>query len=459
MNEIRLLLVEDDESLCRTLEAHLSDIGYTVSSAADGETALGNIASFGPDIVITDVQMPGMNGFELLQVLRKRQPDVDVIVFTGYADVQGAIDAIKQGAYDYLVKPVDLDDIENVLERCVADRAGRELRSTANAASSDPPLSRGRIVGRHPAMMEVYKTIGSVSSSRAPVLLSGETGTGKELVARTIHENSPFSDEPFVAVNCAALPETLLESELFGHVRGAFTGAVADRRGRFEVAGKGTVFLDEIGDTSLAFQAKLLRVLQEREFYAVGGEVPRTTEARVVAATHRPLRKLVDEGTFREDLFFRLQVIELHVPPLRERRSDIPLLVRHILAKAAVEISGPLPVVPYEVMMELIRRDWPGNVRELENVLTRGVVLCRGGTLSLEDVGGPTAADAPTVAEGLDQKGSSSGSGELSLDAIEKEHVRYTLLATDGNKSAAARLLKVSRPRLDRIIARHDLAS
>jgi DNA-binding NtrC family response regulator len=458
MNGIRLLLVEDDESLCRTLEAHLSDIGYTVSSAADGEAALGQIASFGPDIVITDVQMPGMSGFELLEVLRKRQPDVDVIVFTGYADVQGAIDAIKQGAYDYLVKPVDLDDIENVLERCVGDRAGRELRATANAAP-DPPLPRGRMVGRHSAMMEVYKTIGAVSSSRAPVLVSGETGTGKELVARTIHENSPFAGEPFVAVNCAALPETLLESELFGHVRGAFTGAVADRRGRFELAGKGTVFLDEIGDTSLAFQAKLLRVLQEREFYAVGGEVPRSTEARVVAASHRPLRQLVQEGAFREDLFFRLQVIELHVPPLRERRSDIPLLVRHILAKAAVEISGPLPVVPYEVMMELIRRDWPGNVRELENVLTRGVVLCRGGTLSIDDVGGPSPADARPTEAATQQDRLASGTGEMSLDAIEKEHVRYTLLATDGNKSAAARLLKVSRPRLDRIIARHDLAS
>jgi two-component system response regulator AtoC len=200
-------------------------------------------------------------------------------------------------------------------------------------------------------------------------------------------------------------------------------------------------------------------VLQEREFYAVGGEVPRSTEARVVAASHRPLRQLVQEGAFREDLFFRLQVIELHVPPLRERRSDIPLLVRHILAKAAVEISGPLPVVPYEVMMELIRRDWPGNVRELENVLTRGVVLCRGGTLSIDDVGGPSSADARPTEAATQQDRLASGTGEMSLDAIEKEHVRYTLLATDGNKSAAARLLKVSRPRLDRIIARHDLAS
>ncbi len=246
----------------------------------------------------------------------------------------------------------------------------------------------GGLVGRHPAMLAVYKTIGAVSATRAAVLLQGETGTGKELIARTIHENSAEAGHPFIGVNCAAVPETLLESTLFGHVRGAFTGASADRRGPFELAGRGTIFLDEIGDTSLALQAKLLRVLEEREFYPVGSEQPRRTEARVIAATNRDLEEMVREGEFREDLSFRLRVIEIRVPPLRERRPDIPLLVRHILAKAASELGRQAPGVSREVMAHLLARDWPGNVREMENALTRAMVMSRGTTLSLHDVEG-----------------------------------------------------------------------
>jgi DNA-binding NtrC family response regulator len=259
-------------------------------------------------------------------------------------------------------------------------------------------------------------------------------------------------------VNCAAVPESLLESELFGHVRGAFTGATSDRMGRFEIAGDGTVFLDEIGDTTLAFQSKLLRILQEREFYRVGGEELRRTRARVIAATHQPLEELVREGRFREDLYFRLQVVEVRVPSLRERRSDIPLLVSHLLAKAGKELGRLVPVVPPPVLADLARRDWPGNVRELENVLTRAVALCRGPGLSLRDVGSPRGDDASPVLGAPEQR--ASGASEPSddtLEGIERRYVQQVLMRTGGNKSAAARILDISRPRLDRMIDRHHL--
>jgi DNA-binding NtrC family response regulator len=458
LSQERILLVEDDESHRRTLDRHMSASGYSVLAVESAEAALNRIHDFQPDIIVTDVQMDGMDGFELLRRVRETLPDVDVVVITGYAGVQGAIDAMKDGAYDYLVKPLDLDQLDEVLERCIVERQapeGTTLRGEADAL----PASVGGLVGRHPAMMEVFKRIGTVAASRAAVLIQGETGTGKELIARTIHANSAYSDEPFVAVNCAAVPENLLESELFGHVKGAFTGATSDRLGRFELAGDGTIFLDEIGDTTLAFQSKLLRVLQEREFYPVGGEELRRTRARVVAATHQSLKEHVRDGSFREDLYFRLQVIEIHVPPLRERRSDIPLLVRHILAKASADLERPVPALPPEVMAELLSRDWTGNVRELENTLTRAIVLCRGPSLSMRDIGGRSGEEGVERAmRPLDSDISDDeGDDDLSLDAMERRYVQQVLLKTGGNKSAAARILEISRPRLDRMIDRHRL--
>jgi DNA-binding NtrC family response regulator len=454
----RLLIVDDDEFIRRSLAPHLRDLGYEVEEADSGESALNRLSEFDPEILLTDVQMPGMSGFDLLKRVRESRPDLPVVIFTGYADVQGAIDAIKDGAYDYLLKPLDLDEIEGVIERCLRDRAAAEEPESGDEDAQEPP---GGLVGRHPSMMAVYKTIGAVSRSRAPVLIQGETGTGKELIARVIHQNSLESGAPFIAVNCAAVPETLLESELFGHVRGAFTGATADRRGPFELAGSGTIFLDEIGDTSLALQSKLLRVLEEREFYPVGSESPRYTEARVTAATHRPLEEMVKSGSFREDLFFRLKVIEISVPPLRERRSDIPLLVKHILSKAASETERPMPTVPPEVMATLLSREWPGNVRELENVLTRAVVFCRGPALSLRELDASAEPNSTMSAEpgGLSAShgDNSEDPGEQSLAKIESRHVQEILVRTGGNKSAAARLLKISRPTLNRIVKEHGL--
>ena len=456
MSTERILLVEDDESHRRTLERHLKSSGYEVLAVDSAESALNRLANFAPGIVVTDVKMGDMSGFDLLRRLRESLPDVDVVIITGYAGVQGAVEAMKDGAYDYLVKPLDLDEADQVLARCVAERIARQ--GATSQEMDDEPVVPGGLVGRHPAILEVYKTVGTVTTSRAAVLIQGETGTGKELIARIIHEHSVYTDEPFIAVDCAAVPESLLESELFGHVKGSFTGASADRMGRFELAGQGTIFLDEIGDTTLAFQSKLLRVLQEREFYPVGAEELRRTEARVITATHRPLMALVREGTFREDLFFRLQVIEIHVPPLRERRSDIPLLVRHILAKTAAELERPTPAVPPDVMAELINRDWPGNVRELENALTRALVLNRGATLSLRepDVSPPDGNSEESVETDI-LSIDSSGAAETSLESVERRYVQQVLLKTGGNKSAAARILNISRPRLDRMIDRHRL--
>jgi DNA-binding NtrC family response regulator len=300
------MIVDDDEAHRATLQRYIASLGHRVIAASNGEEALSRFSGASPDIVLTDVKMPGMDGFDLLRRVKESSPATDVIMLTGYASMQAAIDAIRDGAFDFLLKPLDLDHVEEVMGRCIAERAGRS--EVLWPGDPELPESPGEeIVGRHPKTLEVYKTIGALSTGTAPVLLTGETGTGKELVARSIHRNSRRSDEPFVAVNCAALTETLLESELFGHVKGAFTGAATDRRGLFELAGSGTILLDEIGDTSVTLQAKLLRVLQGKEFYPVGSDRVHRTNARVIAATNRDLSRLVSEGDFREDLFFRLR--------------------------------------------------------------------------------------------------------------------------------------------------------
>jgi transcriptional regulator with GAF, ATPase, and Fis domain len=293
-------------------------------------------------------------------------------------------------------------------------------------------------------MVQIFKLVGQVSSTRTNVVIRGDSGTGKELIARSIHDASPWSDEPFVAVNCTALPTTLLESELFGHVRGSFTGATSDRKGRFAIAGHGTIFLDEIGDTPPEFQAKLLRVLQEHEYYPVGAEKPERTEARVIAATHRDLEKLVATGQFREDLYYRLRVVEIRVPPLRERMGDVPLLAEYLLRKAAVATgSRPLHLAP-ETGEALMSHDWPGNVRELENMLTRAAVLATGDVIRPEhiEVGAAVDAGPPRL---------------ISLEEMEREHVARVLEATGGHKSRTAEILGISRPRLDRMIERYGL--
>ncbi len=446
-----ILIVDDDPHLRVTFEFHLARSGYAVQTADSAEQALNMVAQVNPDVIITDLQMQGMSGLDLLQRVKKDRDDIDVIVITGYESMQTTVDAVRDGAYDYLVKPLDIDQLDVVLHRCFRDRASRVRASRAKGEQSED--AGQLVVGHSRQMIEIYKTVGMLSGTRAPVLIRGETGTGKELVARAIHDNSTQASEPFIAVNCTALTESLLESELFGHTRGAFTGAVADRRGRFALAGAGTIFLDEIGDTSPAFQAKLLRVLQEREFYPVGGEKPMRTEARVIAATHRNVEEMIPAGDFREDLYFRLRVVEITVPPLRERREDIPVLVRHLLAKASRELGKEVSVIPDEVMRVLRAHHWPGNVRELENAIMRAAVLSHGGSLSLDNL----SLGRENGAEPATQGGSATEPGDLSLDAMEGAHVQRVLNRTGGNKRQTAQILGVSRPRLDRLIEKHEL--
>jgi len=444
----RILVVDDDSSIRRTFAHHLADGGHEVSVAPDATSALAQIGALDPALVITDVRMPGMTGLELLARVKESRPDIDVVVMTAHEDMRTAINAMKAGAYDYLVKPLDLDHIDLVVERCLRDRSLRVRAQQLSEAAAEP-FSLDRIVGRHPAMITTYKLIGQVAGTRTPVLVRGETGTGKELVARAIHYHSDAADQPFVALNCAAVTETLLESELFGHTRGAFTGAMSDRKGRFELAGRGTLFLDEIGDTSPAFQTKLLRVLQEHEYSPVGSERVRRTEARVIAATNRDLEDAVRSGRFREDLYYRLRVVEIRVPSLRERREDVALLAEHFVARMTREQHTSQVVISLQATRALAAYGWPGNVRELENTMARALVLARGGVIGVEHLSlGVATVGAANEGDAL---------ADESLEAMERLHVTRILRLSAWNKRQAAQRLGVSRPTLDRMIEKYGI--
>ncbi len=438
-----VLVVDDDPRIRTSLVSALQGGGMTIRAADSAESALAALGEEPTEVVLTDVKMPGMSGLDLLRMLKDRSPDLDVILMTAYDDLPTVAEAMREGAADFLVKPLDLHQLRSVLDRIFEDRQARK-RIKVDKVDSEQRGAADRLVGRDPQMVQIFKLVGQVSSTRTNVVIRGDSGTGKELIARSIHDASPWSDEPFVAVNCTALPTTLLESELFGHLRGSFTGATSDRKGRFAIAGHGTIFLDEIGDTPSEFQAKLLRVLQEHEYYPVGAEKPERTEARVIAATHRDLEKLVATGQFREDLYYRLRVVEIRVPPLRERMGDVPLLAEYLLRKAAVATgSRPLHLAP-ETGEALMSHDWPGNVRELENMLTRAAVLATGDVIRPEhiEVGAAVDAGPPRL---------------ISLEEMEREHVARVLEATGGHKSRTAEILGISRPRLDRMIERYGL--
>ena len=365
---------------------------------------------------------------------------------TAFDDMPTVVAGMREGAVEFLVKPLELHALRRVLDGVFEDRRLRTRRESRpeDALVSVPGGFPGTLVGHDPKMVEVFKRIGQAACSRTTVLIRGETGTGKELIARAIHSSSAESDAPFVAVNCAALPATLLESELFGHVRGAFTGATGDRRGRFALAGRGTIFLDEIGDTTVDLQAKLLRVLQEREFYPVGAEHPERTAARVITATHQNLEALVAAGTFRPDLYYRLRVLDIEVPPLRERLSDVPQLAQHLTRRASRSVGRKAPVLSQEALDVLVTQNWPGNVRELENCLTRAVVLASGDVIRAEHI------TIGNVAAGR-------AAAPLTLEALERTHVEHTLAALDGHKAKTARVLGISRPRLDRLLRKYGL--
>jgi two-component system, NtrC family, response regulator AtoC len=438
-----VLIVDDDPTIRASLADALIADGTQVLVADSGASALAMMEHAAPDVVLSDVRMDDIDGLALLRTLRERTPNVDIVLMTAYDDMPTVVAAMRDGAAEFLTKPLDLHDVRAVLRRVFEDRRSR--RRAKVAAAEEPGVLLEGLVGRTPQMIAIYKLIGHAASTRATVLIRGESGTGKELVARAIHANAADAKEPFVAVNCAALPTTLLESELFGHVRGAFTGAIATQRGRFAQAGRGTIFLDEIGDTSLEFQSKLLRVLQDREFQPVGAERAEKTEARVVAATHQDLEQLATERRFREDLYYRLRVVEIVIPPLRDRPADVPLLADQMMRRASGAIGAAVPVLSAEALEKLTQHTWPGNVRELENCLMRAVVLAGGNVVRPEHLS-------------IASPRRDAGARVAPLDDVEREHVARALAETGGHKTKAAELLGVSRPRLNRLIDKYGLS-
>ncbi|MFO8174130.1 MAG: sigma-54-dependent transcriptional regulator [Gemmatimonadota bacterium] len=471
----KIMVVDDDPDHLGVVATILEETGFEVARAGDAEEALSRIHAFQPSLVLTDLRLPGMDGVQLLERVREGMEDVEVIVMTGHEDMTSAIGAMRAGAFDYVVKPIEISHLQDLVARCLRER-GLNLKARERAsdlAGDGEKEGEGTVViGRDPRLIELFKMIGVLARNRATVLVRGETGTGKEVMARAIHAHSLHASEPFIAVNCTALSDTLLESELFGHVKGAFTGAVSGRKGYFELAGTGTIFLDEIGDTTLDFQTKLLRVLQDRTFFPVGGEQIRKTEARIIAATHQDLEGLVEEGGFREDLYFRLRVVEMVVPPLRERRGDIPDLARHLLKRIRRETRQEVRDISPEAMEALGSYDWPGNVRELENALTRASILARGSTLGPEhlrlgsdrpglnedDAGGPGYAPGRAAGEAVFSLAEGDGP-DWTLDGAIGRQVLRVLKHTGWNKSEAARLLEISRSRLARIVEKFDLES
>jgi two-component system response regulator AtoC len=435
----RVLIVDDDESLRDSLALVLGAEGFEVAAAADGERALSQLDEAAPDIVLCDLRMPGIGGLDLVPELVRRRPDATVILMSAWASDELALEAMRRGAYDYLAKPFQPSEallaIRKAQERERLRRESRLLRREVERTIGERP-----IVAASPVMIEVLETIERVAEFKATVLLTGESGTGKEVLARALHAQSPRRDEAFVAVNCGAIPESLLESELFGHAKGAFTGADRARRGLFLEADGGTLFLDEVGELPPALQVKLLRVLQEEEVRPLGESKSRQVDVRVIAATARELEAEVAAGRFREDLFYRLNVMRVHIPALRDRRQDVPLLVDHFLERFRKALGRPVRAIADDALERLVAHPWPGNVRELENVIERAVILARGDRVTLQEL--PTGVVHP------DPAADPAAAGDLSLRrarrAAEIEAIRAALRATAGNRTHAARVLEIS---------------
>jgi two-component system response regulator HydG len=447
INKQHTVLVVDDDSAHRTmLNTLINGWGYAVSEADDGSTAVDKIKETAFDLVLMDVRMVKVSGLEALEAIKSVNPAIPVIIMTAYSSVETAVEALKQGAHDYLTKPLDFDKLRLTIERAMEHNRLKEenrlLRQTLGQQ-----FDSQNIIGKSPAMLKLLETVAQVAASEATVLISGESGTGKELIAGAIHYNSLRKEGPFVKINCAAITETLLESELFGHEKGAFTGADRRKDGRFSQAHGGTLLLDEVSEMSLMMQVKLLRVLQERELCRVGGEDTIQVDVRVIAATNKDLLKQIKDGAFREDLYYRLNVVELKVPPLSARREDIPLLAQHFLEKFSVKNRKKVKGFTPTAMDNLIRYEWPGNVRELMNAVERGVVLAQMDYLDVSDF--PFMKET-TVTIDPDASDSTMHAikGDMPLEEVEKAAILSTLEATGGNKSEAARRLGITRKTL-----------
>ncbi len=447
MPEGKVLIVDDEESMCQFLSIMLRKEGYDVKTTTSGQDAIRMVSCGSFEVLITDIRMPDIDGLDVLAGVKQADPSVPVIILTAYASQETAIEAVNRGAFYYLTKQAKNDEIKLVVRKALEDRRlrnenrllKRELRLRHNSKT---------IIGKSTCIQEVFRMVHRVAPADSTVLIHGESGTGKELIAREVHYSSHRSNDAFVAINCGALPETLLESELFGHVRGSFTGAIKDKEGLFAVAHGGTILLDEVGECSPAIQVKLLRVLQEREIIPVGGTRPISVDVRLVAATNADLEQMVQDGTFRADLFYRLNVIPIHLPPLRDRRDDIPLLVDHFLG--ALDVKGQKTMTP-EALDLLVKYDWPGNVRELENIVERMVILQEGNSLEVDDV----PPRLRTRWEGSDKD--EPDVSNMSLEDLEKRHLLRVLNETGWQKRKASSILGINTSTLYRKLQRYGI--
>jgi two-component system NtrC family response regulator len=452
MKPRNILVVDDDESLRRITQLQLEEAGYKVLTASNGTEALGLIEEETPELVITDLKMPGLSGLELLKKIRQSYPQTTVLMITAFGTVQTAVEAMKAGAYDYITKPMDYEELVLVVNRAMErQELLEEVRSLR--LNLDEKYGFESIIGRSTVLLHVLEIASRVAQRDSTVLIRGETGTGKELLAKAIHQNSRRKDQAFVTINCGAIPKDLLESELFGHAKGSFTGAFAHKRGKVETADGGTLFLDEIGELPLELQVKLLRLIQHGEVEKVGATNPVTVDVRIIAATHRNLQNLIEDGTFREDLFYRLAVIPLEIPPLRERLEDIPELLQHLFVKAKQKHALPNLRLPPALMGYFCGYRWPGNVRELENVIERLVVLSVGDEITLDDLpellrrekSGNEVLQLELPAQGI------------SLDAVEKELIEKALRRFDWNQTKTASFLDISRRTLIYRMEKHGI--
>ncbi len=439
-----ILIIDDDLLIRKTLLSNFSKEGFEVLLAENGEEGLRKYKQNLPDFVMLDIRLPDMDGIDVLMQIKDKNKDACVIIMTAFDDMKTTVEAIKYGAFEYLVKPLDNVELDLTIKKAIKVR-NLEDKLSYLLEEKQKGYTIDNIIGHSAQMREVFKLIGSVTSTRTNVLIQGESGTGKELVAKAIHYNSPYSSEPFVVINCSAISDTLLESELFGHVKGAFTDAVCETRGKFEIARRGTLFLDEVGDVSPNLQSKLLRVIETRDFMKVGGEKVLRTEARIIAATNQDLNELVGKGKFREDLYYRLKVVEIILPPLREKTEDIPELVAYSLEKINRELRKNVRKVPPHVMKVLKSLPWRGNVRELENALIRAVILAKGDVVLEENL------PLYTPQKRLFPK-------ELvPLKEIENNYICYVLKCQKGNKSRTSQILQITRPTLDKKIREYKI--
>jgi two-component system response regulator AtoC len=445
---MKVLIIDDQTAIIESLNMFFLEKGYEVSSAEYGKEGLQKLRQESPDLVLLDIRLPDVSGIEVLKEIKSMNHQTFVIMMTAFHDMETTIEAMKHGAYDYIHKPINIAELGASINK-VSETLELKNKITLYLSDQETQYRLDTIIGRSKPMHQIFKLIGLTCNNRATVLIQGESGTGKELIARAIHYNGLFKDQPFVSINCSALVETLLESELFGHEKGSFTHALYTKKGKFELAGNGTIFLDEISELPLNTQAKLLRFLQEKEFERVGGEKTIKSDARIIAATNRNLAMMVNEGELREDLFFRLKVITINIPPLRERKADIPLLVDFFLQKISRDLHKKANHISKKALRKLTQYQWPGNVRELENVLTRAVVLSRE-DLIMED-------HISTTSDGESSFPCQHGTPLMPLEEMEKVYIARVLQEVDGQRGKACEILRISRPTLRKKIQKFNI--